>query len=149
MAMFRDFVSNQQLKELYMHGRLYTWSNDREVPTMSRIDRCLVSTDWDLEHPDSMLQALSSAVSDHAPLHLSLNAVHRPKHRFRFELAWTKLDGFMDALQAAWHCDPLITDPFKRIDALLRSSALSLQAWGPKRTGDIKIKLAVANAVIL
>jgi hypothetical protein len=84
-----------------MHDRLYTWSNEREVPTMSKIDRCLVSTDWDLNHPDNMLQALSSAVSDHAPMHLSLNAVHIPKRRFRFELAWTKLEGFMEAMQEA------------------------------------------------
>ncbi|KAK1691938.1 hypothetical protein QYE76_008635 [Lolium multiflorum] len=55
----------------------------------------------------------------------------------------------MEAVQEAWQCDSLITDPFKRLDALLRNSALFLQAWGQRRIGDIKIKLAVANSVIL
>jgi hypothetical protein len=34
-----------ELRDLYMHGWLFTWSNEREVPTMTRIDRALVSVD--------------------------------------------------------------------------------------------------------
>jgi endonuclease/exonuclease/phosphatase family metal-dependent hydrolase len=79
MNLFHTFVSDHELKDIYMHCRLFTWSNERKVPTMSRIDRCLVSVDWDIMNPDSVLQALSSAVSDHTPLHLSLNAAHKPK----------------------------------------------------------------------
>jgi hypothetical protein len=48
MARFRRFAQNLELKDLYMHGRQFTWSNGRETPTMSRIDRALVSVDWDL-----------------------------------------------------------------------------------------------------
>jgi endonuclease/exonuclease/phosphatase family metal-dependent hydrolase len=74
MNRFRQFVSAMELKEIYMHGRLFTWSSEREIPTLTRIDRALVSIDWDLNNPDCTLQALSSNVSDHAPLHLSLCA---------------------------------------------------------------------------
>jgi hypothetical protein len=59
-----------------------------------------------------------SSISDHAPLLLSLSAGFRPKQRFRFELFWAKLDGFQEAVQEAWKCDPAITDPFKRLDTL-------------------------------
>jgi hypothetical protein len=34
---------------------------------MTMIDYALVSVDWDLLNPDTLLQALSSSVSDHAP----------------------------------------------------------------------------------
>jgi hypothetical protein len=54
--------------------------------------------DWDLLYPDAILQALSSSVSDHAPLLLSLNSGFKPKRRFRFERFWEKLEGFEDAL---------------------------------------------------
>jgi hypothetical protein len=37
-----------------MHGRLFTWSNEREVPTLTRIDRALVSVDWDLNNLDCL-----------------------------------------------------------------------------------------------
>jgi hypothetical protein len=55
-----------------------------------------------LQNPDSVLQALSSSASDHAPLHLYLNASFRPKKRFKFELFWLKLEGFDEAIKAAW-----------------------------------------------
>jgi exonuclease III len=119
MNKFREFVAELELKELYMHGRLFTWSNEREEPTLTRIDRALVSVDWDLCNPDALLQALTTNVSDHAPLHLSLSAGFRPKRRFRFEVFWTKLEGFEEAVKAGWTCDDAISDPFLRLNELL------------------------------
>jgi exonuclease III len=55
MARFRSFVQELELKDLYMHGRRFTWSSEREVPSLTRIDRALVSIDWDLQNPDAIL----------------------------------------------------------------------------------------------
>ncbi|KAK1574356.1 hypothetical protein QYE76_018595 [Lolium multiflorum] len=93
----------------------------------------LVSVDWDLQHFDSVLQGLSSSVSDHAPLHLALNAAFRPKRRFKFERFWLKLEGFEEAVKEAWVCDPAIVDPFRRLDALYRNAVEHLQSWGQKK----------------
>lgn len=84
MAKFRSFVDDHELKELYMHGRTYTWSSERDAPALTKIDRVLVSIDWELAAPENLLQALSSGVSDHAPLHLSTNVHFYKKKRFRF-----------------------------------------------------------------
>jgi exonuclease III len=86
MARVHRFMQELELKDMYMHGRRFTWSSERENPTLTRIDRALVLVDWELLNLDSLLQALSSSASDHAPLHLSLNASFCPKRRFRFEL---------------------------------------------------------------
>jgi hypothetical protein len=40
MSRFRRFALHLELKYLYMHGRTFTWSNERASHTMSRIDRC-------------------------------------------------------------------------------------------------------------
>ena len=45
MACFRDFINTMEIKELYLHGRLFTWSNGRAIPTMTRIDRASASID--------------------------------------------------------------------------------------------------------
>jgi hypothetical protein len=148
MARFRSFVQELELKDLYMHGRRFTWSSEREVPTLTRIDRGLVSIDWDLQNPDAILQALSSLISDHAPLHLAFNATLRPKKRFKFELFWLKLEGFEDAVKEAWRCDEEITDPFRRLDALFRNAAEALQSWGQRKVGNVKLQIAIANSVI-
>jgi hypothetical protein len=148
MRRFRDFVNEQELKECYMHGCLFTWSNERRSPTMSKIDRALVSVDWDLAFPDALIQAISSSVSDHAPLHLSMTAALRPKKRFKFETFWLQLEGFDDAVREGWKCGTEITDPFLRLDACFRNLAVHLQAWGDRKIGNLKLQIALANLII-
>ena len=115
---------------------------------MSKIDRALVSVDWDLNFLNSLLQAISSSVSDHAPLHLSMNASLHSKRRFKFELFWLKLDGFDDAIKEGWRCDARITDPFARLDECFRNLAAHLQSWGDSKVGNLKLQIAMANLVI-
>lgn len=57
-----------------MHGRRFTWSNEREAPTLTKIDRVLVSVDWDMEYIECLLQAMSMGVFDHAPSHLTTSS---------------------------------------------------------------------------
>ena len=129
MARFRDFVNGRELKEIYLHGRQFTWSNGRAVPTMTRIDRAFASIDWELAYHDTLLQALSSSISDHAPLHLSMMAGLRPKRRFHFEHFWLKMEGFEEAVREGWQCNSATLDPFLRLDNLYRNLARHLQAW--------------------
>ena len=70
----------------------------------------LVSVDWELEHIDNFLLALSSKISDHAPPHLSTSALCCAKRRFCFELYWTKLGGLGQAVRDAWICDDHMDD---------------------------------------
>ncbi|XP_073360044.1 uncharacterized protein [Aegilops tauschii subsp. strangulata] len=149
MRKFRDLVDDLELKELYMHGQSFTWSNERDTPMLTKIDRVLVSVDWELHYPDNLLQALSTNISDHALLHLSTCAHFCLKRKFRIEMFWTKLEGFLDAVKEAWVCDASITDPFRRLDALLRNTATYLQAGAQRKVGNIKLMIVVANYVIL
>ena len=101
MKKFREFVDDQQLREMYMHGRKYTWSNERDLPTLAKIDRVLMTVDWEQDNTEYLLQALSTGVSDHAPLLLTTSASFCTKWRFRFKMFWTKLQGFEDAVKEA------------------------------------------------
>ncbi|XP_073355120.1 uncharacterized protein [Aegilops tauschii subsp. strangulata] len=88
-------------------------------------------------------------MSDHCLLFLSLEEHILPQKRFWFELFWVKLEGFLDAVQEAWVCDPRIVDPFHQLDVLLRNTMRALSAWGEKKIGNIKLQIAVAKLVIL
>lgn len=88
MGRFRRFVDEMELKEVHMLGRRYTWSNGWARLTLEKLDRVLVTVEWETLHPFCLLQALSSDMSDHAPLHLATNGAHRPKRRFHFENFW-------------------------------------------------------------
>lgn len=78
MGRFKRFVDHNGLKELYLHGHRFRWSNEWESPTLTKIDRVFVSVDWEMEHPDCFLQALSTAYSDHCTLHLALSEHIQP-----------------------------------------------------------------------
>jgi hypothetical protein len=53
MGRFRRLLSDLELKQLHLHGRLFTWSNERTHRTLERIDRIFISLDW--ERPLSQL----------------------------------------------------------------------------------------------
>lgn len=68
MARFRALLNRLELKELYLNGRPYTWSNERRNPTMEKIEHIFVSNSWEDIYPSNLLTALGSVASDHCPL---------------------------------------------------------------------------------
>ena len=52
MEKFSDFIEDLNLIDLPLEGGRYTWSSGTEHPSMSRIDRALVSHDWEQHFPD-------------------------------------------------------------------------------------------------
>jgi hypothetical protein len=99
-----------------LNTRLYTRSNEREYPTLERIDRAFISNEWESLFLTHELQALPSLCSDHAPLLLQTNVLVKRRKRFFFLPFWPRCEGFLEVVQAAWHC--LIRDatPFQRLD---------------------------------
>ncbi|XP_022680743.1 uncharacterized protein LOC111256665 [Setaria italica] len=149
LGRFRRFVDELQLKDVYLHGRRYTWSNEREDPTMAQLDRVLVSIDWDARFPFAFLQALSSYASDHCPLHLATNAMFTVKRRFHFEPWWPKLPGYQDMVTRAWSSRCASSDPFVCLDHKLKNTAKELQKWSSRSIGQIRTQLLVAKTLIL
>ncbi|KAF8733041.1 hypothetical protein HU200_015400 [Digitaria exilis] len=148
MGRFRQFVNDMELKDLPLHGRRYTWSNEQNHPTLERLDRVLVTADWDAMFPFSFMQALSSDMSDHAPLHLATNALPQPKRRFHFENWWLRVPGHMEAIEHAWCCPAEITNPYSRLDHMLRKTVRALQSWSHKQVGQVKEQLLLARELV-
>ena len=128
MRRFRRALDDTQLQELYLNGRLYTWSNERRRPTLERIDRAFVSVEWLDRFPSHHLRCLSTDCSDHAPLLLQLRCAQWAKPRFRFEDFWTRLDGFEETVKKAWDGAVPAVDACRIIDIKLRRTARALQS---------------------
>ena len=94
--MFNAVINSLDLKELELIGRNYTWANSLPEPTFERLDRVLVSTDWELKFPRATVQALSREISsDHTPFLLSFGiSPSSSQPLFRFELDWLTHDDF-------------------------------------------------------
>lgn len=71
MNSFRQALDETQMMEIDLRGRRYTWSNEQQNPTFTRIDRFFGTPKWHLLFPNVDLQALATKVSDHCPLILT------------------------------------------------------------------------------
>jgi exonuclease III len=128
MHNFRSVLDDLQLEELHLSGRLFTWSNHRDNPTLERLDRVFATVEWLEQYACHHLRCLSSDYSDHAPLLLVLNSEPWAHPRFRFDDYWTKLGGFMEAVCAAWNAPVSATDPCRVLDQKLRMTAQALRS---------------------
>jgi hypothetical protein len=149
MGRFRRLLNDLELKEQPLIGRRYTWSNERRSPTMEKLDRWFCSVDWDANHPDCLLQALSSSMSDHCPIMMSTNVSMHRKSRFHFQSFWPKLTGFREAVAAAWFDVEQAQDPFLDLQNRLKATARVLVRWSQRRVGNFKEQILLANEVIL
>ncbi|XP_059446449.1 uncharacterized protein LOC132177995 [Corylus avellana] len=99
MRDFGEFISEQGLMDLPLVGEISTWSNSR---SWSRLDRFLVSTDWEVVHPDLRQKRMLRVCSDHAPIMLECNPFSGGKRPFKFENMWLKAEGFVDKVRSWW-----------------------------------------------
>lgn len=149
MRRFRNFMNQAHLEEINMADRLYTWSSERERPTLELLDRMFATADWFAEFPNHILRPLSSDCSDHYPLLLSLNAFSGAKRRFRFESFWATMTGFAEVVAQAWAVPTPQADPFRALDQKLRSVAKELRRWSNSKIGSVRLQLTLAREAIL
>lgn len=132
MGRFQRTLNDLALKEVYLKGRCYTWSNEQSSPTLVHLDRVLCTADWEELHGECHLRCLASVVSDHSPLLLDCSPVPPTHRRFRFKDFWTHTDGFHDTVEAAWQSVSDI-DPFRHLMLRMQATAHGLTSWSAKR----------------
>ena len=103
MLAFSDFIGTSHLVDLPLEGGTYTWSSGLEHPSMSHIDRVLVSTDWEEHFPDVLQKLLPRPISDHHPILVEAGGMSQGKSFFKFENMWLKHKGFVDKVQEWWN----------------------------------------------
>ena len=102
MRRFSDILNDLDLRDLPLQGGPYTWSGGLTGSTMSRLDRFLVTADWESHYNKVTQRRLPRPVSDHFPILLDSDRVRTGPVPFRFELMWLKYEGFKDILKGWW-----------------------------------------------
>ena len=102
MRRFADILNDLELRDLPLQGGPFTWRGGLNGRSKSRLDRFVVSADWE-SHCCKVIQCcLPRPVSDHCPILLDSEGVRMGPTPFRFELMWLKHEGFKETLKGWW-----------------------------------------------
>jgi hypothetical protein len=102
MRDFSDFIFDQGLMDLPLARGSYSWSLRLDPLVWSRIDRFLVSSDWEAWFPVVSQKRLPCLYSDHFLILLDCVDVSRGKRPFKFENIWLKANGFVERAKQWW-----------------------------------------------
>ena len=123
-----------------MSNRKFTWANALDTPTYERLDRVLVSTDWELKFPLATVIALNREISDHTPLLLDTGEENQASShsRFKFELSWLLTEDFFDIVAEVWKKENRGATPMQRWQNKIRRLRQFLRGWSKNINGEYK-----------
>ena len=141
MRRFSAFISKQSLVDLPLVGGTFTRSNSREVASRSRLDRFLLSTDWEENFLSVCQRHLSRLLSDHFPILLEGGNLHGGKKPFRFENMWLKDEGFLERVSSWWETYLFQGTPSFSLANKLKMLKLDLKRWNVEEFGNIGLRV--------
>ena len=102
MRRFFEVIEELSLKDLPSFGGQFMWYGGLNSQVASRLDRFLVSDEWE-DHFSGVFQCtLPRIVSDHCPISLEGGRVKKGKIPFHFENMWLLSDGFKELVREWW-----------------------------------------------
>ena len=99
MRRFSEIIEDLGLRDIPLQGGPFTWRGGRNNCSMPRIDRFLVSNDWENYFSGVIQTTLPRPISDHCPILLDAGGIRKGPTPFRFEVMWLKVDGFKELLE--------------------------------------------------
>jgi hypothetical protein len=118
------------LRQIFMHGGKYTWSNKHATPTLEKLDRILMSPDWEDLFPLVSVRKLVRNLSDHNALLLDSGSLpnNTAKSRdFRFDISWFQNEEFLPSVADIWNKPVYNTDPIDIFNIKLKCFKNSLR----------------------
>ncbi|RVW72705.1 hypothetical protein CK203_056739 [Vitis vinifera] len=140
-----DFNAVKFPSERSREGRL-TGSMRRfsEVIEESRLDRFLVSEDWENHFSGAIQSSLPRPVSDHFPILLDGGGVRSGPSPFRFENMWLKEEGFKELLKGWWQGFNYSGSYSFILTEKLKALKIKLKDWNREVFGKVGVNKRLA-----
>ena len=92
-------LEDLELKDFPLMGGPFTWRGGLNNQVQSRLDRFLVTDNWDNLFNGAVQGILPRPVSDHFPVLLEGGGLKRGPSPFKFENMWLEEEGFKDKMK--------------------------------------------------
>jgi len=138
MMEFSNFISAQGLMDLPLAEGSFMRSNNQENPSWSRLDRFLVSPDWEVKFPGTLQKRLPRLCSDHFPILLDCGGIHWSPRPFKFENMWLKAEGFVERVRLWWTSYHFQGSPSFIFSQKLKALKI-LKRWNEKEFGNVEV----------
>lgn len=140
MGFFADLVNSHGLRNVPIFGVEYTWSNMSLNPSLSKLDRFLLSPGWDASFPFSKGLACPRPISDHIPIVLCGKMPKGNPKPFKFENMWLKSPDFVELVRGWWDSFELSRRPGQRLRLKLKLLCDKLRVWNKEVFGNVDQK---------
>ncbi|GMJ12398.1 hypothetical protein HRI_004909000 [Hibiscus trionum] len=125
---FRSFVNEVGVRDLPLMGGKFTWSNHREHPTFVRLDRFLLSPDFELAFPGLIQKVLEKSLSDHKPIVLEIEKSEWGQKPFKCFNFWLNEEGFESTVCKIME-DSKRSNPSIKIGGIMKNIKTAVKEW--------------------
>ena len=137
---FYNFIKSCALVDLPLQGDDFTWSRCDEVSASSRLDRFLISLDWEKHFINAIQKRLPRPLSDHFPICLENGTFQRGRIPFKFENMWLEVELFRDLIKRWWEEARVEAYASFVVAKKLKVIKAEIKKWNREVFGDIKIR---------
>nr|XP_033508775.1 uncharacterized protein LOC117273689 [Nicotiana tomentosiformis] len=137
MVEFSDFIEDMNLIDLRLEDSSFTWLKGDNQDIASRIDRFLISEEWDDSFSNIKQIPLQRLASDHIPVALQGGTWNRNKNYYKFENWWLGTAGFNDRVKEWWSSFNFSGMPDFILACKLKALKSKLKEWSRSETGNL------------
>ncbi|WMV58897.1 hypothetical protein MTR67_052282, partial [Solanum verrucosum] len=137
MREFSDFIEDMELVDMQLEDAAYTWFKGDQQEAASRIDRLMISKEWDDTFNNLKQIPLQRLGSDHIPIALIPGCWERNKSYFKFENWWLQSEGFVDRVREWWSSFSYTGRPDYVLACKLKALKLKLKEWKQEEGGNL------------
>ena len=136
------------MKDLPLVGGSYTWYGGLNNRSASRLNRFLVSEDWESHFSNLSQSLLPKPTSNHTPILLDRGGIRGRKTSFHFENTWLKVEGFKDLVRKWWSCYNFSGSYSHILACKLKALKQDLKVWNREVFGNVSLNKNVALSQI-
>ncbi|WMV13351.1 hypothetical protein MTR67_006736 [Solanum verrucosum] len=145
MAMedFSDFIEDMELQDLPLTGGSFTWRKWRKGDRQdiaARLDRFLISEEWEVSFRKIKQSILPRVTSDHNPLLLECGNWEKQTSYFKFENWWLQTQDFNERIKVWWNSVTYVGRPDYILACKLKLLKVKLKEWSKTLHGNLGLQ---------